>query len=125
VNRLLTLVILTSAGALAQTSPLYLDPHQPVEVRVRDLLGRMTLEEKIGQINMPCVYVDELGKEIPAKIDACRRLTEGTREAGIGPSGGFFTLPNTILPEGTRRSGVSERAAEDRHGEDAAENSAA
>jgi len=103
VNRLWTLVLLACAGALAQTNPLYLDPHQPIEVRVRDLLGRMTLEEKIGQMNMPCVYVDELGKEIPAKIDACRRFTEGTREASVGPGGGFFTLPNTILPEGTRR----------------------
>ena len=33
--------------------PLYLDPNQCVEVRVKDLLGRMTLEEKIGQM---CQY---------------------------------------------------------------------
>jgi beta-glucosidase len=40
--------------ALAQTSradkPLYKDASQPVEARVDDLLGRMTLEEKIGQL---------------------------------------------------------------------------
>lgn len=30
--------------------PLYRDPAQPVSVRVEDLLGRMTLEEKIGQM---------------------------------------------------------------------------
>src|SRR5579872_6254325 len=57
------LFLLFSSAILFAQSPLYLDPHQPIEVRVRDLLGRMTLEEKIGQINMPCVYVDELGKE--------------------------------------------------------------
>ena len=28
----------------------YKDPNQPVEVRVKDLLSRMTLEEKIGQM---------------------------------------------------------------------------
>lgn len=28
----------------------YKDPKQPVSVRVKDLLGRMTLEEKIGQM---------------------------------------------------------------------------
>ena len=28
----------------------YKDPEQPVAIRVRDLLGRMTLEEKIGQM---------------------------------------------------------------------------
>ncbi|MGD1089145.1 MAG: glycoside hydrolase family 3 N-terminal domain-containing protein, partial [Verrucomicrobiota bacterium] len=36
----------------------YLDPGQPVETRVKDLLGRMTLEEKIGQMvqaDLSCV----------------------------------------------------------------------
>ena len=32
------------------TKPIYLDPSQSVEARVEDLLGRMTLEEKIGQM---------------------------------------------------------------------------
>ena len=35
------------------TKPLYKDPSQCVEARVEDLLGRMTLEEKIGQM---CQY---------------------------------------------------------------------
>jgi beta-glucosidase len=95
------LVCLLAFAAGAQ--PAYLDPKRPIEERVRDLLGRMTLEEKVGQINMPCVYLNELGRDIPAKIDTCRRLAEGTREPGIGPGGGFFTLPNNVLPEGTRR----------------------
>jgi len=30
---------------------IYTDPSQPVEKRVKDLLGRMTLEEKVGQMN--------------------------------------------------------------------------
>ncbi|WP_320775638.1 glycoside hydrolase family 3 N-terminal domain-containing protein [Streptomyces sp. CRN 30] len=33
------------------TPPRYRDPHAPVEDRVRDLLGRMTLTEKVGQVN--------------------------------------------------------------------------
>ncbi|WP_328498663.1 glycoside hydrolase family 3 C-terminal domain-containing protein [Streptomyces sp. NBC_00414] len=33
------------------TRPLYRDPDAPVEARVRDLLGRMTLQEKVGQVN--------------------------------------------------------------------------
>ena len=83
--------------------PAYLDPGQPVAVRVDDLLGRMTLEEKLGQINMPCVYEPRLGPDDDAKKEACRRFAEGTYEPGVGPGGGFFTLPNTILHEGPRQ----------------------
>jgi len=97
------LALLFPCSVRAQSVPPYLDSHQPVEVRVRDLLARMTLEEKIGQMNMPCVYLDEMGATIAEKTEACRRLTEGTREKGIGPYGGFFTLTDNIAPEGTRR----------------------
>jgi len=83
--------------------PAYLDSSLPVEKRVEDLLGRMTLEEKIGQMNMPCVYVGNLGRDIQSKFEACRKFAEGTYEPGIGPGGGFFTLPNTILHKGPRQ----------------------
>ncbi len=83
--------------------PVYLDSSKPVEKRVADLLGRMTLEEKIGQMNMPCVYESELGQTIPEKMEACRKFAAGTYLPDFGPGGGFFTLPNTILHEGTRQ----------------------
>jgi len=41
-------VCLGQKGSAA--SPLYLDPSQPIEVRVNDLLSRMTLEEKASQL---------------------------------------------------------------------------
>lgn len=40
--------------ANAQKKPAYLDPKQPVSLRVKDLMGRMTLEQKIAQM---CQYV--------------------------------------------------------------------
>ena len=83
-----------------QARPLYLDPHQPVENRVDDLLSRMTLKEKVGQLNLPCVYVNQLGKDIPAKMNACKRFAAGTYTAEIGPGCGFFTLADTILHQG-------------------------
>ncbi|HEX5481404.1 MAG TPA: glycoside hydrolase family 3 C-terminal domain-containing protein [Terriglobia bacterium] len=92
--------------AWAQTNgrlPAYLDSSQPVESRVEDLLGRMTLKEKIGQLNLPCVYVDELGKSIPEKMAACKRFTAGTYTQEIGPGCGFFTLADTILHQGPRQ----------------------
>ena len=83
--------------------PLYKNPYYPVKQRVDDLISKMTLEEKIGQMNMPCVYVSELGRDIPAKTEACRKLTEGKFAEYLGPIGGFFTLANTILHKGTQQ----------------------
>src|SRR6058998_3363623 len=59
-------------------NPIYLDAKQPIEVRVDDLMSRMTLKEKVGQLNLPCVYVDQLGKSIPEKLQACKRFAAGT-----------------------------------------------
>lgn len=83
--------------------PIYKDASQPVERRVEDLLGRMTLLEKVGQLNMPCVYLGELGRTVTAKQEACRRFAEGTYTKEIGPGGGFFTLADNILLEGNRQ----------------------
>jgi beta-glucosidase len=83
--------------------PLYLDPTRPLEKRVDDLLSRMTLEEKVGQMNMPCVYQEELGRTVAEKMEACKKFAEGSYLNNFGPGGGFFTLPNTILHEGARQ----------------------
>src|SRR5215510_560578 len=84
-------------------TPVYLDPKQPIEVRVEDLMNRMTLKEKVGQLNLPCVYVDQLGKSIPEKMNACKKFAAGTYTDEIGPGAGFFTLADTILHEGTEQ----------------------
>jgi beta-glucosidase len=83
--------------------PVYKNPLYSSEKRVEDLLSRMTLEEKIGQMNMPCVYVSELGNGIPDKLEGCKKMTEGKFKEGLAPIGGFFTLANTILHEGTHQ----------------------
>ena len=49
------------------SKPLYLDPSQPIDDRVNDLISRMTLKEKVGQLNLPCAFVDQIGKTIPQK----------------------------------------------------------
>jgi beta-glucosidase len=43
-------VFLTGGAILAQAAYPYQDANQPVETRVNDLLGRMTLDEKVGQM---------------------------------------------------------------------------
>jgi beta-glucosidase len=87
----------------ADQTPIYLDPKRPIAERVDDLVSRMTLKEKVGQLNLPCVYVEELGGNIPAKMEACRKFAAGTYTQEIGPACGFFTLANEILHEGARQ----------------------
>jgi beta-glucosidase len=99
-------VLLAALEALGQArsdAPKYLDPKLPVQERIDDLLNRMTLKEKVGQLNLPCVYVDELGKDIPSKMEACKRFAAGTYTQEIGPGCGFFTLANEILHSGVRQ----------------------
>jgi len=80
--------------------PIYLDSNQPIANRVEDLLSRMTLEEKLGQLNMP--YPGELAKDLPGKIDACRKFAEGKLIPNIGPAGGFWAAARMLYKEGPR-----------------------
>jgi beta-glucosidase len=99
---MLTLACSLRAQTAAQM-PVYLDPKRPINERVDDLLKRMTLKEKIGQLNVPCVYVEALGKDILLKREACKRFAAGTYTSEIGPGGGFFTLANEVLQDGNAR----------------------
>ncbi len=53
-------------------TPIYLDKNEAIEVRVSDLVSRMTLEEKVGQLDMysanDLVYNGKLSKENASKI---------------------------------------------------------
>jgi len=101
---ILILLFLNLAVAFGRAqTPIYKNPNFTVDERVADLLSRMTLEEKIGQMNMPCVYVNELGSDDKSKFEGCRNFAAGTKEKGIGPGGGFFILAGTILKEGPKQ----------------------
>ena len=95
-------ILMFLAPASGQT-PIYTDPKRPIGERIDDLMSRMTLKEKVGQLNLPCVYVEALGRDIPSKQEACRKFTAGTYTQEIGPACGFFTLADEILHEGTRQ----------------------
>ena len=101
------LVILSSEVLSLQAqsgAPLYLDAHQPTPVRVESLLSRMTLKEKVGQLNIPDILPpDPEGRERPITTEDCKRFVVGTFTDEIGPGGGIFLDPRTILPETTRQ----------------------
>jgi len=77
----------------------YQDPSLPTNQRIDDLISRMTLSEKIGQLNMPCVYQPELGNTLEEKFETCPKFVTGNFMENIGPGGGFFTLANSLRIE--------------------------
>jgi len=100
---ILLLALLAISCGSRQSGPVYLDPAQTIDRRVKDLLSQMTLEEKIGQMNMPCVYEGGLGRDQAAKFEGVKQFALGNLVEGVGPAGGYFTLANTILHEGPRQ----------------------
>jgi len=62
------------------SKPVYLDPTQPIEKRVEDLLGRMTLEEKVGQM---CQYKYSKSPEKYEEMIKNGRIGSILNESGI------------------------------------------
>src|ERR1041385_8280677 len=58
------IIFLSTCWLAAQERPVYLDPSQPVEARVGDLVERMTLDEKIAQMMYQAPAIPHLG--VPA-----------------------------------------------------------
>jgi beta-glucosidase len=82
-------------------TPFYKNPIYPIEQRVNDLLSRMTLEEKVGQLNMTA-YPVLVSKDLSGKIEICQKLTDGTFFSNIGPVGGFWAAAS-MFEEGPGR----------------------
>ena len=69
------LCLMTAFGCSSEETPVYKDALADIEARVNDLLGRMTLEEKILQLNQLVLGVNtvennfgEVVKDIPVEI---------------------------------------------------------
>ena len=50
------MAVCCAAGVVAAKSPVYKDAGQSIEKRIEDLLGRMTLEEKVAQMDSQFFY---------------------------------------------------------------------
>jgi len=81
-------VVLLAPASIAQTASaaLYLDPSQPVDARVNDLVSRMTLEEKASQLVNQARAIPRL--QVPA-YDWWSEALHGVANAGVA----------TVFPE--------------------------
>ena len=76
------LLLACSLTANAQ-KPVYKDASQPVELRVADLLSRMTLDEKIGQVRCPLGWFI-YDKDAKGKVSLTEKFYKYTDEQYIG-----------------------------------------
>jgi beta-glucosidase len=80
--------LLFSQTATDQHRPPYLDPSLPLEQRVNDLIGRMTLDEKISQMQDVAPAIDRLG------VPAYNWWNEGLH--GVARAGYATVFPQAI-----------------------------
>ncbi len=111
--------ILCAAGAGAQTSSggpvLYMDPSQPIDARVDDLIHRMTLEQKASQVVNQARAIPELN--IPA-YDWWSEALHGVANAGTAtvfpePIGLAATFDDSLIHEMAVVIGTEARAKHD------------
>ena len=80
--------ILWARVGIAQTTAIYMDPSQPIAKRVDDLVHRMTLEEKVSQMQNQAVAIPRLN------VPAYNWWTEGLH--GVAWSGYATMFPQAI-----------------------------
>ncbi len=107
---LLTFMLLRCAAQSG--SPVYLDPSQPINVRVDDLVGRMTLEEKASQLVNQARAIPRL--QVPA-YDWWSEALHGVANAGKAtvfpePIGLAATFDDSLIHEMAIVIGTEARA---------------
>ncbi|MEV6540493.1 glycoside hydrolase family 3 N-terminal domain-containing protein [Streptomyces sp. NPDC051665] len=93
------------------TVPVYRDPNAPVDTRVCDLLARMTLREKVGQLNQRMYGWDAYRRTADGfeLTDALRAETD--RFAGLGALYGLFRADAWSGVDHTNGPGAQDSAA--------------
>jgi len=109
----MTATAATGQSASATGRPAYMNPHLPVSARVADLLGRMTLPEKIGQmVQIEATQVTDNsnactstgGFNMPNPV--CEQKIFVTDNAGSILAGGTDIPPDTTGQGGTGNTGL-------------------
>jgi beta-glucosidase len=105
-------LILVRADAQTAGGPVYLDPSQPIHVRVDDLVGKMTLEEKASQLVNQARAIPRL--QVPA-YDWWSEALHGVANAGTAtvfpePIGLAATFDDPLIHEMAIVIGTEARA---------------
>jgi beta-glucosidase len=105
-------LILVRADAQTAGGPVYLDPSQPIPVRVDDLVGKMTLEEKASQLVNQARAIPRL--QVPA-YDWWSEALHGVANAGTAtvfpePIGLAATFDDPLIHEMAIVIGTEARA---------------
>jgi beta-glucosidase len=87
-NLILLFLLALNSTVIAQQGPVYLDPSQPVKVRVKDMISKFTLEEKVDQLMYNSPAIPRL--DIPAYNWWSEALH------GVGRSGVATVFPQAI-----------------------------
>jgi beta-glucosidase len=108
-------LILVRADAQTAGGPVYLDPSQPIQVRVDDLVGKMTLEEKASQLVNQARAIPRL--QVPA-YDWWSEALHGVANAGTAtvfpePIGLAATFDDPLIHEMAIVIGTEARAKHD------------
>ena len=130
----LAVAILTLASCARDSSPRYKDPAQPIKARVADLVSRMTLEEKVAQLQAIWQREDQIqdaaGRFDPAHAPAAPRTRPRRDRRGRAKSPSTPTGPR--VAHGARggrvrqcRAEVGDREHAPRHSRDVPRRSAA
>ena len=81
----------------------YLDSRLPIDKRVDDLLRRMTLSEKVGADEHALRLHRRAGRRSGGEARRLPQVYAGDSGSRPRPGGGFFTLADNALPEGSRQ----------------------
>src|SRR5580698_3169293 len=106
------LLAVASCAGQSAANPVYLDPSKPIEARVDDLVGRMTLEEKASQLVNQARAVQHLN--IPA-YDWWSEALHGVARAGTAtvfpePIGLAATFDDSLIHQMAIAIGTEARA---------------
>ncbi len=93
------------------SQPLYRNPKTPIDLRVKDLIGRMTLEEKVGQMLCPLGW--EMYEKKGADVTHSAKFEQFVKERHIGMLWAVYradpwtrkTLENGLNPELAAKAG--------------------